>query len=226
MAGAGVFSYPYFNAMVYDNEVADLKAGFIRDIKNLPAPEIDPEHPEQPPRPAYDRLYEYLKAENVRIFETGQAGLTDAFSYEQPAVDLSKYGIKENRIGFISIPSIKVELPLYLGANIKQMRKGAVHLTQTSYPIGGENTNCVIAAHRGSSVPMLRNIHKIKIGDKITVMNFRETLVYRAAEIKIIKPHQISEIKIQPGRDLITLVSCNPLGKNYQRYVLYCERVL
>jgi len=217
LAGLCVLCYPGAEEAVYEHDVAELKAEFC--AQPLPGGENPDEET------AADRLYAKLRQENERLYADGQAGLKDAFSYQQPAVDLSKYGIEDNCIGFIDIPRISMELPIYLGANTENMAKGAVHLTQTSYPIGGENTNCVIAAHRGTSLVMFRNIHKIQIGDEVTIRNFRETLVYRAVETKIISPSDIGEILIQPGRDLVTLISCNPLGHNYQRYVVYCERV-
>ena len=218
IAGIGVISYPFIEQKVYENEIADLKRDFLLDVENPPPSD-------EPGLSLYDLLYEYLKAENQNLYETGQEGLTDAFSYQQPAVDLSSYGIKDNCIGFISLPSINMELPIYLGANNENMKKGAVHLTQTSYPIGGNNTNCVIAAHRGTSLVMFRNIHKIAIGDEIIITNFKEVLKYRAAKIEIIDPTDAHKLLIEQDRDMLTLFTCNPLGHNYQRYVLYCERI-
>jgi len=212
LAGLGVLCYPQAQEAVYERGVAKMETAFAAHAA------------ETPPSDA-DLLYALLRRENEALYRDGQAGLTDAFSYEQPAVDLSAYGIEDDCIGFVSIPAIDMELPIYLGANTENMAKGAVHLTQTSYPIGGENTNCVIAAHRGTSLVMFRNIHKIRIGDEIQVRNFKETLTYRAVETKVIDPSDVGEILIQPGRDLVTLISCNPLGHNYERYVVYCERV-
>lgn len=169
-------------------------------------------------------LYALLQAENERIVATGQAGQMVANSYEQPAVDLAKYGIENNCVAFISIPSIDVELPVYLGASKENLLKGAVHLTETSYPIGGMNTNSVIAAHRGHTLRLFREIHKIQIGDEIIVTNFRETLTYRAAEIKIIRPTDTQEVRIRLGRDMVTLFSCHPMWSEARRYVVYCER--
>ena len=211
LAGVCVLLYPRAKDFLYDRQTADLKREFLQN-----------------PDDNYDALYEYLKAENERLFETGQHDLIDAFSYEQPAVDLSAYGIKDNIIGFVSLPTINIELPIYLGANKANMMKGAVHLTETSYPIGGPDTNSVIAAHRGQTVRQFREIHKIQVGDEIIVTNFRETLRYRAVEIKIIWPWETNEILIQPGRDLISLFSCHPLGDDTprnQRYLVVCERV-
>ena len=210
--GLGVLFYPQIHEFFYEGEITRIKREFTQA-----------RNPDD-----IQRLYDFLRTENDQLSATGQAGLIDAFSYEQPAIDLSEYGIKDNCIGFISIPSIGIELPIYLGANTENMMKGAVHLTQTSYPIGGNYTNSVIAAHRGRTVRQFREIHKIQVGDEITITNFKEILTYRAAEIKIIVPSDTKKILIQPGRDLITLISCHPLGDNTprnQRYVVYCERV-
>jgi sortase A len=215
LLGGGLLLYPTLSSAKYRGGVAEIKQEFLKDKGSQAERE-----------PASERLYEKLKEENQRLFETNQADLIDAFSYEQPGVDLSEYGIKDNLIGFIAIEAIGVELPIYLGANTEQLKKGAVHLTQTSYPVGGENTNTVIAAHRGNKVPMFRNIHKIKIGDTVTITNFREVITYHAAELKFIAPAQIDEIKIQSGRELLTLLSCDPLGLNYRRIVVVCERVM
>ncbi|MCL2495543.1 MAG: class C sortase [Oscillospiraceae bacterium] len=210
-AGLGVLFYPKAMDIKYDSGTASLKKEFLQN------PGVD-----------YSALYAFLKAENERLFQTGQNGLADAFSYEQPSVNLSAYGIQDNIIGFVSLPSIGIELPIYLGANPKNMMKGAVHLTETSYPIGGPNTNSVVAAHRGQTVKQFREIHKLQVGDEIIVTNFRETLVYQVIYYKIIQPDETGEILIQPGRELLSLFSCHPLGDNTprnQRYLVVCERV-
>ena len=171
-------------------------------------------------------LYNLLYLYNIELYKNKQSKLIDPFSYSQPNFDLSEYGISDNCIGFISIDKINITLPIYLGANRDNMKKGAVHLTQTSFPIGGKNTNSVIAAHRGSVYSMFRNIHKLEIGDYIIIKNFKELLEYQVCEIKIINPWDVDELLIQEGRDLITLISCHPFSQNSQRYVVYCERIV
>lgn len=94
-------------------------------------------------------LYQEMMAYNENLYATGQQDLVDPFSYQQIDFDLTQFGFDENMIGYLTIPDISVNLPVYLGANTDNLAKGAVHLTQTSLPVGGENTNSVIAAHRG-----------------------------------------------------------------------------
>jgi sortase A len=163
---------------------------------------------------------------NQEIYGNGQAMLRDAFSYEAAAFDLTAWGFTRNVVGYLDIPRMDVRLPIYLGATQENMRRGAGHLTQTSLPIGGESTNCVIAAHRGmSTAAMFRDIELLQIGDEITVQNIWEVLTYAVVEIKVIAPTDVREILIQERRDLVTLITCHPYGQNYQRYAVFCERI-
>ena len=223
-AGAGLIAYPYINEALYRNEVAGLRADFEKRAQgadaSVAASDGSGRHID------VEGLYAYLRAENERLFTEGQKELVDAFSYLQPAVDLSAWGIEDNIIGFLRVPAIDIDLPIRLGANDEQMARGAVHLTQTSYPIGGDNTNSVIAGHRAHSrgLSMFVHVPDLEIGDAIYVDNFRETLTYRVVETKVIEPKATNTIRIQAGRDLLTLITCHPYGVNTHRFVLYAER--
>ena len=94
-------------------------------------------------------------------------------------------------------------------------------------PIGGDNTNCVIAGHRGwRGADYFRHIDRLHVGDTVTLTNLWETLTYTVADIQIIQPHEVDKIKIQQSRDLLTLLTCHPYaGGGRQRYVVYCERI-
>ena len=99
-------------------------------------------------------------------------------------------------------------------------------MTETSYPIGGENTNCVIAAHRGyAKAAMFREIEKLEIGDKVYIDNFKERLTYKVIQLRIISPSDTDQILIREGKDMLTLLTCHPYRKNSQRYVVFCERI-
>lgn len=106
------------------------------------------------------------------------------------------------------------------------MSKGAAYLVNTSLPIAGENTNCVIAAHtRDRGIYMFKRITELKTGDEIKITNFWETLVYKVTGTKIIYPDDIQSIRIQKGKQLLTLSTCYPYPENYQRYLVYAEPV-
>lgn len=214
LIGIILFCFPSASNYIYEKNVETEKEKFVVKITDEQNENI------------LDKLYKKLQEENQKIYEEKQNKLVDPFSYEQSAIDLSEYGIDNNVIGYISVPKINIEVPILLGANAVNMKKGAVHLTETSYPIGGANTNSVIAAHRGyGKATLFRHIDKIGVGDKIHIRNFKEELTYEVYETKIINPDDISELEIQEGQDIITLITCHPYRINTQRYIVKAKRV-
>ena len=176
------------------------------------------------PARAYPELYDALQAYNAQIFAEGQSGLKDPFAYETPAFDLTGYGLPDDMIAALWVPRLDLDLPVYLGASTENMARGGALLGQTSMPLGGANTNTVIAAHRGYyGAEMLRNVQQIQLGDKITLTTPWDTLVYRVCELKIIQPDDINAVLIQPGCDLLTLTTCHPYTQNTQRYLVIAE---
>lgn len=186
----------------------------------------DPTEIEEDNIPVYPDLLKDMESYNKSIFLCGQLDLVDAWSYESEIFDLEKYGLPDNVVGYISIPVIDVEMPLYLGANTENLAKGFAQLSQTSMPIGGMDTNCVLACHRGyNGSAFLRDADLIQEGDFVTVKNFWDTLTYQVYDTKTIEPHMISEILIKPGRDLLTIITCTPYGVGSHRLLILCERV-
>jgi sortase A len=118
-------------------------------------------------------------------------------------------------------------MPIYLGASYQHMADGAAHLSQTSLPIGGENTNCVIAGHRGwRGATYFLYLTDLRVGDEVFVTNLWETLSYRVMKTQIIDPNDIDAILIQDGKELMTLLTCYRLPSGAKlRYLVYCERV-
>lgn len=182
--------------------------------------------PAEEPVTILPELYNHMRQYNEEIYEEAQKDLVDAFSYANPVIDLSNFGIEDGIVAVVQIPDINVEMPLYLGANWNNLTKGLAQLSQTSMPIGGENTNCVIAGHRGwYGVPFLRDIEMLEIGDSIYVETPWETLEYRVCEApRIVLPDETENILIQEGRDLLTLLTCHPYAICTHRYLLICER--
>lgn len=83
----------------------------------------------------------------------------------------------------------------------------------------------VIAAHRGySRTAMFRDIEALEIGDEVIIENFRETLIYEVADLRVILPTEVDQLMIQEGKDMVTLMTCHPYRHNYQRYVVFCVR--
>ncbi len=183
---------------------------------------------ERKPEQQYPELLADLQAYNRRIYDEKQSGLVDLEACEAPAADLTAYGVEDEIIGVLEIPAMELTMPVYLGASDEHLAAGAAVLGNTSAPIGGDDTNCVIAGHRGwKGADYFRHIDRLQVGDTVTLTNLWKTLTYTVADIQIIQPHEVDKIKIQQGRDLLTLVTCHPYASGgRQRYVVYCERVL
>ena len=178
------------------------------------------------PEQQHPELLAALQAYNQRIYAEKQSALIDLESCEEPAADLTAYGIEDEIIGVLEIPAMELTMPVYLGAYDDHLAAGAAVLGNTSAPIGGANTNCVIAGHRGwKGADYFRHIDKLAVGDTVKLTNLWETLTYTVADIQIIQPHEVEKIKIQPNRDLLTLLTCHPYASGgRQRYVVYCEK--
>lgn len=228
IAGLGFALYPCIQGAVVDIQLEQQAQEFIDRLEATP-PE-DPTVPCEPvivPEPIpYPELLQAMHAYNQRIWEEKQEGLCDPWAYQQPSFTLGDYGLEDEVFGVISIPSLDVELPLYLGATYQHMADGAAHLSQTSLPIGGENTNCVIAGHRGwVGAAYFRYITELQPGDEVIITNLWGEMVYTVKETKIISPTEVDQILIQDGRDMITLLTCHPYASGgKQRFLVFCDR--
>ena len=182
---------------------------------------------ERKPEQQYPELLAALQEYNRQLYAEKQCNLTDLEACEEPAADLTTYGIEDEIIGVLEIPAMELTMPVYLGASDAHLAAGAAVLGNTSAPIGGDNTNCVIAGHRGwRGADYFRHIDKLAVGDTVRLTNLWETLTYTVADIQIIQPHQIERIKIQSNRDLLTLLTCHPYASGgRERYVVYCEKL-
>ena len=181
---------------------------------------------ERKPEQQYFELLVALQEYNRQLYAEKQCNLTDLEACEEPAADLTVYGIEDELIGVLEIPAMELTMPVYLGASDAHLAAGAAVLGNTSTPIGGDNTNCVIAGHRGwRGADYFRYIDRLQVGDTVTLTNLWETLTYTVADIRIIQHHEVEKIKIQPNRDLLTLITCHPYASGgRERYVVYCER--
>lgn len=227
LTGFLVFICPLLAGRMTDQSAAEEMERFYDSREETSVQDAEEESGPAEEPDEKSRLYEEMQKYNQGIARNGQSGLVDAWAYEQSSIDLSEYGLYDAPVGVIRIPGMEVELPIYLGASKNNMSKGAAQLGQTSMPIGGTDTNCVLAAHRGYyGSPFFREIERLEIGDEVYIDNLWETLVYRVTGTAVILPDEIDKVLIQKGKDMVTLVTCHPYTKNYQRYVVYCERIL
>ena len=171
-------------------------------------------------------LWRALMDYNIHLAEEKQE-ITDAWTFRQSPVDIAALNNGSPAVGYIEIPEIELKLPLFVGATEENMSKGAVVLAGTSMPVGGKSTNCVIAGHRGwHNGKYFHDIVSLSKGDMVEITNMWETLHYRVVETKTIESYEVEKIKIQPDRDMITLLTCYYTGSNHKmRFAVYCERV-
>ncbi len=228
LGGFAVFMYPLATRWFAKHESDKVLNDFKSDLVELQQEQQKIEKGEVSETGSeLTRLYADMKSYNEKIFRNGQSDLKDPFAYEIPVFNLEEYGFSNNVIGILNIPKMEVEMPMYLGATKANMANGAVVLGNTSMPIGGANTNTVIAAHRGyKGIKMFRDIQKMEIGDDITLTTPWEELKYRVSEIRIVGKNDIYEVFIQKNEDMITLVTCHPYTKNTHRYLVYAKRVV
>lgn len=171
-----------------------------------------------------DLFYEKAKAYNESLVKNGQDGMRSRADVESFALSALDFGYSENLIGTLEIPRMEIELGLYLGADGENMAKGAAVFGMTSLPLGGDSENTAIAGHRGwRGSPMFRDIQLLQMDDPIYITTPWDTLTYRVCEIRIVTPEDNSWCRIQPGRTLISLMTCHPYGQNYQRYIVFAE---
>ncbi|UQV59713.1 class C sortase [Corynebacterium propinquum] len=126
----------------------------------------------------------------------------------------------------VSIPSIDSSLPVYHGTTEEVLQKGLGHLYGTSLPVGGEGTHSIITGHTGlTTSTMWDNLVDVKEGDAIYVNTFGEKMKYQVTSTEVVLPHETESLAQQPGKDLITLITCTPYGANSHRLLVHAERV-
>ena len=152
-------------------------------------------------------------------------GTVDTSDYTKAALKMSDYGLS-NFYCYLSIPSIDMYLPVYLGANDDMMSCGAAHLAGTSLPVDMKDTNVALAGHTGYIGRIFfDNIRRLDIGDTVTIHNYWESINYKVIDYKVVKPNQTADIYIQNGRQLLTLITCiKSKGEGFDRYLVICEK--
>ena len=232
IASLGVYFYPNIREWKTQQEVNQIMARFENNFKTDDSNKDDSDSREDENSSSdgevknFVELHKEMEEYNQRLITEGQH-IEDAWSYEQPPLTLKNMPGKDYTIGYIEIPDMKVKLPLLLGASMDNLSKGAAVLSETSMPIGGTDTNCVIAGHRGwKGSAYFQRIENLKEGSEVYITNPWETMIYKVVSTKVVNPDDSDAILLQPGKDMVTLISCHPyvLGGGKYRYVVYCER--
>jgi len=213
LAGIGVFSYPYiasYLSSIHASKVVGDYAKTVAKVKpTLAQEELKRAHfynDDLAGNPVHDPF----------IPGSGMALDKDYLSI------LNIGGV----MGYISIPKINVDLPIYHGTSEAVLSKGIGHLEGTSLPVGGDRTHAVLAGHTGLTYArMFTDLTELKIGDMFYIHVLNETLAYKVDQIKVVLPENTKDLSLYNGHDYVTLLTCTPYGINDHRLLVRGTRV-
>lgn len=171
----------------------------------------------------YTAIFDKAHAYNKALYETDYP-LRD---YQQVLGYYDTLRVTDNdMIGYVKIDRIGVELPIYHGTSEKVLNKGVGHLEGSSLPVGGENTHCVMSAHRGlPSSKLFTDLDRVEKGDTFQIIILDQVLTYQVDFIKVIEPTDVSDLQIIEGGDYCTLFTCTPYGINTHRLLVRGVRI-
>ena len=151
-----------------------------------------------------------------------QEGLLAASADYDSQLNIAGNGI----MGYVEIPKISVNLPIYHGTENDSLERGIGHLLGSSLPVGGESTHSILSGHSGmASQKMFTDLEQLTAGDVFYLHVLDETLAYQVVEINTVLPYDTSLLGIVPGEDLCTLVTCTPYGVNTHRLLVRGSRI-
>lgn len=210
IVGLSVMLYPTVSNLWNERVQSQAIAEYDKTIQN-----IDQNH--------YDEIWANAEEYNKKLSEL-YAPLSNADEIDgyDNILDVSGTGI----MGYITIPVIKVEIPIYHGTSAEVLNIAAGHLKGSSLPIGGKNTHAVISAHRGlPSARLFTDLDKLVKGDTFTITILDRVLTYQVEEILIVKPEEVEKLAIIPDSDYVTLMTCTPYGINTHRLLIRSHRI-
>ena len=156
---------------------------------------------------------------------------TDAYSKEAILSASEDYDHQLNVtgdgiMGYIEIPAIQVNLPIYHGTGSDSLERGVGHLLGSSLPVGGDSTHAILTGHSGmASQKMFTDLVQVEVGDVFYLHILDETLAYQVRELNTVLPHDTSLLGISTGEDLCTLITCTPYGINTHRLLVTGSRI-
>ena len=171
----------------------------------------------------YKAIFENAHAYNKALYETNYP----LIDYKNVPGYYETLSVTDNdMIGYLKIDCIGVELPIYHGTSDAVLNKGVGHLEGSSLPVGGENTHCIMSAHRGlPSSKLFTDLDRVELGDTFQIVVLDQVLTYQVDFIKIIEPNDVSNMQIIEGGDYCTLFTCTPYGINTHRLVVRGIRI-
>ena len=176
---------------------------------------------------AYDAAEVEAQIAKAQAYNRGVAGCADG-GQEPYESQLSLAG--GDVICWLEVPRLSLKVPVYRGSRDddvvnERLMEGAVHVRGTSLPVGGDSTHAAITAHSGMrNARMFDQIDMLETGDSLVVHVLGEKLCYEVCGLETVTPEQAGELKVDSGQDLLTLVTCRPIGVNTERLLVHAKR--
>lgn len=212
LLGAGAAAYPLIASINNEHTQSLVQTEYEEKLQQLDTSEIDA---------ALAAAREYNKTISTVQIEDVDKIKADLPPYED-LLNLANNGI----MGYIMIPVINIDLPIYHGTTGAAMEKGAGHMEGTSLPVGGVGTHAVISAHSGmASAKLFTDLDKLKLGDMFFITVCNQKLAYEVDNIAVVEPTDIDLIRIDTQQDYVTLLTCTPYGVNTHRLLVRGHRV-
>lgn len=168
------------------------------------------------------RAYNKEMLSNIDLIDPFSQGETNIDERYESLLNMDGSGM----MGYIRIPKIKVEIPIYHGTSESVLQAGVGHFWGTSLPVGGESTHTVLTGHRGLPTKTLfTNMDKLVEGDVFYIKVLDETLAYKVDQILTVLPEETEALSIVPGKDYATLVTCTPYAINTHRLLVRGHRI-
>ena len=210
LVGLSVMLYPSVSDAVNRKHQSRAVADYAEEVEQLSDAD-------------YQTYFDAADAYNPQLNTTPNAFYKpDLVSGYAQTLDISGTGI----MGYITIPKISVELPIYHGTDEGVLQVAAGHLEGSSLPVGGAGTHAVISAHRGlPSAKLFTNLDELEVGDRFTITVLNRVLTYEVDQISIVLPTEIDQLLPTEGMDYVTLMTCTPYGINTHRLLVRGKRV-
>lgn len=166
----------------------------------------------------YTAIFEEAYAYNEKLRQLKEPLRDYAQLTDYPKIlDISNTGM----MGYITVPKINQELPVYHGTSDAVLSMAVGHLEGSSLPVGGKSTHSVVSAHRGLPTAVLFTyLDRMEIGDIFYFTILDRTITYEVDQIRIVEPNDTGLIQITEGKDYCTLLTCTPYGINTQRLLV------
>lgn len=172
----------------------------------------------------YQEQQNHSLAYNQRL--ASQNRIVDPFLAEGYEVNYQVSDDPDAVYGYLSIPSLEIMEPVYLGADYHHLGMGLAHVDGTPLPLDGTGIRSVIAGHRAEpSHVFFRHLDQLKVGDALYYDNGQEIVEYQMMDTEIILPSEWEKLESVSSKNIMTLITCDPIPTFNKRLLVNFERV-